>query len=110
MNYKTRNGIITESLKDKHPFRFPDIYISGIIPERLGFYCELLPFTYHQGTAEDCIGIIKTNNKKEPSSSSPPLIICSTGRHVGQHSYSDYYSIWKDLKHVYADRLQSTNK
>jgi len=110
MNSKTRNVITAESLKDKHPFRFSDIYITGIVPERLSFYCELVPFAYHQGSADDCIEIIKKNNKNEPSASSPPLLICSTGRHLGQNSYSDYYKIWTDLKHVYADRLQTKNK
>jgi hypothetical protein len=109
MDSKTRNILVTESLKDKHPFRFPDIYITGILPERLNFVCEALPFVYHQGTADDCIALIKKNNKKEPSPTSPPLLICSTARHIGYNSYSDYYKIWTDLKHIYADRLHPTN-
>ncbi len=106
MNSKTRNVLISEGFEDKHPFRFPDIYITGILPERLSFGCETLPFTYYQGSIDDCIKIIKTNNKKDPSPSSPPLLVCSTGRHVGQQSYSDYYKIWTNLQQIYIDRLQ----
>jgi len=105
MNSKTRNALIAEGLKDERPFRHSDIYVTGILPERLNFVCEILPFTYHQGIADDCIEIIKNNNKKDPSPS-PPLIICSTGRHIGQTSYSDYYRLWTTLKNIYADRLQ----
>jgi len=109
MNSKTRNALVREGLNDKHPFRFSDIYVTGILPERLNFLCEVLPFTYHQGTAGDCISIIQKNNKKEPSLSSPPLLICSTGRHIGYNSYTDYYKLWTDLKNIYADRLHPTN-
>lgn len=109
MNSQTRNSIFTEGLKDKRPFRFSDIYMTGILPERLQFVCDLLPFTFHQGTTAECIGIIRKNNKKESIPGSPPLLICSTGRHIGQNSYSDYYKIWTELKNVYADRLNPTN-
>ncbi len=108
MNSKTRNVLFNAGLTDKRPFRFSDIYITGILPERLDFVCEVLPFMYHQGSAEDCISIIGTNNKREPSPSEPPLLICSTGRHVGFNSYTDYYKLWTELKNIYADRLQLT--
>lgn len=109
MNVGTKNALVTEGIKDKRPFRFSDIYMTGILPERLHFVCELSPFTYHQGTASDCIGIIKKNNKKESIPGLAPLLICSTGRHVGQNSYSDYYKIWTELKNIYADRINPTN-
>lgn len=110
MNSLTRNALTAEAFKDKRPFRFADIYLTGMIPERLNFVCDLLPFTFYQGTTEDCIKLIKTTNQKDPppSVTTPPLITCSTGRHVGQNSFSDYYKIWTTLKHVYADRLQQT--
>jgi exonuclease I len=108
MNSKTRDTLVTEGFKDQRPFRFPDIYVSGMLPERLGFACEILPFTYHQGTTNECIDIINKNNKKEPLPSSSPLIVCSTDRHIGQNSYSDYHKIWVELKHIYADRLNPT--
>ena len=97
-----------ESSKDNQAFRFPDIYITGILPERLKFVCELLPFTYHQGSEDDCTRMIRKNSRKESlSSSSPPLLSCSTGRHTGQNAYSDYYQMWTQLRQVYTNRLQS---
>lgn len=109
MNAKTRNTLTIEGFKVEQPFRFPDIFITGILAENLNFVCETLPFTYYQGIADQCIELIRKNNKKLPSASSSPVLICSTGRHTGQNSFSDYSKIWTSLKHVYADRLQTTN-
>lgn len=106
MNSNTRSSLVTESQKDSHPFRFPDIFITGVLPERLNFVCEILPFTYYQGSAQDCIEMIRKNNKYTPSETSPPLLLCSTGRHTGQSVYTDYYQIWTALRQIYNDRLQ----
>ena len=106
MNDNTRRSLITESLKDNRPFRLADIYITGILPERLKFVCEILPFTYHQGSANNCIELIKKNNKYNPTETSPPLLTCSTGRHTGQATYTDYHQIWTELRQIYNDRLQ----
>lgn len=108
MNSKTQNALINEAFKTRHPFRFPDIFLTGMITERLNFVCETLPFIYHQGTVDRCIDLIKMANKAE-SSSSTPVIICSTGRHIGHQSFSDYYKIWTALKNSYGDKLKSSN-
>ena len=108
MDAKTRQVITEEALKDKQPFRFSDIYVTGMVPERLNFICDLLPFTYNQGSAEQCISLIKQNNKKTSQATSPPLIVCSTGRHVAQNTFSDYYRIWTVLKYVYGDTTTKT--
>ena len=110
MDTKTRQVITTEAAKDKEPFRFSDIYISGMVPERMNFICDLLPFSYNQGTAEQCINLIKKNNNKNSDGSSPPLIVCSTGRHVAQNTFSDYYRIWTVLKYVYGETTTKTPK
>jgi hypothetical protein len=110
MNSPTRNALVAEASKDKNPFRFADIYVTGILPERLNFVCDLFPFTFHQGTADECIKLIKTSNTNDlPSPAAfPPLVTCSTGRHVGQNSYSDYYRMWTTLRHLYSDRVHPT--
>ena len=105
---KTRDSIMSQSLQDEKPFRLSDIYVSGILPERLNFICDILPFTFHQGLAEECIDLIKKNNRKSSQGQVPPLIVCSTGRHIAQNSYSDYYRMWTVLKYVYNDLLTST--
>jgi hypothetical protein len=107
MDSKTRKLLALEGFKDKEPFRFADIYITGILPERLNFICDVLPFTYNQGTTEQCINIIKQNNKKDTRILLPPLIVCSTGRHIAQNTFSDYYRIWTVLKYVYGDRTDA---
>ncbi|CAF1172898.1 unnamed protein product [Rotaria sordida] len=108
MDSKTRSLLVDEGFKDKYPFRFSDIFITGILPERLNFICDALPFTYHQGTTEQCIDIIKQHNKKTLQLSTPPLIVCSTGRHVAQNTFSDYYRIWTVLKFVFGNRIHTT--
>ncbi|CAF3334983.1 unnamed protein product [Rotaria socialis] len=108
MDSKTRNLIVQEGFTDNNPFRFSDIFITGILPERLHFICDVLPFTYHQGTTEECISIIKRYNRKDIQSPIPPLIVCSTGRHIAQNTFSDYYRIWTALKYVYGDRVHSS--
>jgi len=108
MNSETRKLLTAEGFKEKHPFRFSDIFITGILPERLQFICENLPFTYIQGTAEQCINRIKQHNLLDGRPSKSPLIVCSTGRHVAQNTFSDYYRIWTVLKYVYGDRLNTT--
>ena len=108
MDSKTRNLIAADGLKDKHPFRFSDIYVTGMIPERHHFICDVLPFTYNQGTIEECINVIKQQNKKSTPRATPPLVVCSTGRHIAQNTFSDYYRIWTVLKYVYGDKLRST--
>jgi hypothetical protein len=105
MDSKTRKLLAEEGSKDKYPFRFSDIYITGILPERLSFICDVLPFNYNQGTTEECINLIKKSNKKDVDLSTSPLIVCSTGRHVAQNTFSDYYRIWTILKYTYSDRL-----
>ena len=105
MDSKTRNLLAGEGFKDKYPFRFSDIFMTGILPERLNFICDVLPFTYNQGSTEQCINVIKKNNKKNAISSSSPLIVCSTGRHIAQNTFSDYYRIWTVLKYVYDDKI-----
>jgi hypothetical protein len=107
MDSKTRKTLVSEGFKDTEPFRFSDIFITGILPERLSFICDVLPFTYNQGTTEQCINIIKQNNKKDTRVSTPPLIVCSTGRHISQNTFSDYYRIWTVLKYVYGDRIDA---
>jgi hypothetical protein len=107
MDSQTRKLIVAEGFKDKSPFRFSDIFITGILPERLNFICDLLPFTYNQGTTEQCIDIIKQHNKKDAQTPKPPLIVCSTGRHLAQNTFSDYYRIWTVLKYVYGDRINT---
>lgn len=105
MDSKTRKLLASEGFKDQHPFRFSDIFVTGILPERLNFVCDVLPFTYNQGTTEQCINTIKQYNKKEAQGSTAPLIVCSTGRHVAQNTFSDYYRIWTVLKYIYSDRI-----
>jgi len=107
MDSKTRKLLVTEGFKDKNPFRLSDIFVTGILPERLNFICDLLPFTYNQGTTEQCINIIKQYNRKDVQTYTPPLIVCSTGRHISQNTFSDYYRIWTALKYVYGDRINS---
>lgn len=107
MDSKTRNLLVAEGFKETSPFRFADIFMTGILPERLNFICDVLPFTYHQGSTEQCINIIKIYSKKDPQASTPPLIVCSTGRHVAQNTFSDYYRIWTVLKYVYGDRIKN---
>lgn len=107
MDSKTRRLLVSEGFKDPRPFRFSDIFITGILPERQNFVCDVLPFTYNQGTTEQCMDVIKRSNKKEVSGTQPPLIVCSTGRHIAQNTFSDYYRIWTVLKYVYGDRINS---
>lgn len=109
MDFKTRKLLTSEGFKDKYPFRFSDIFITGIIPERLNFICDVLPFTYNQGTTEQCIDLIKQQNRRDIQTSVPPLIVCSTGRHISQNTFSDYYRIWTVLKYVYGDKVQTSN-
>ena len=98
MDSKTRNLLTEEGFQDSYPFRFSDIFITGILPERLNFICDVLPFSYNQGTTDECINLIKQYNKQNVDSSTSPLIVCSTGRHVAQNTFSDYYTIWTDLR------------
>jgi hypothetical protein len=98
MDSKTRNLLTKEGFKDKSPFGISDVFIAGMLPARLTFKCGQLPFTYRQGTTDECINIIKTQNL--PSSISP-LLVCSTNRHFGENTFSDYYKIWSLIKHVY---------
>lgn len=105
MNANTRRSLTLEASKDPRPFRLADVYITGILPERLQFVCDILPFTYHQGSADSCIELIKKNNKYTPAETSPPLLYCSTGRHTGQGTYTDYHQIWMELRQIYNDRL-----
>ena len=107
MDSKTRYSLAEEGFRDKTPFRFSDIYITGVLPERLQFICDVLPLTYHQGAIEECLNLIrghKSNTTQTSSPSLPPLLVCSTGRHVSQNTFSDYYRLWTALKYVYADR------
>ena len=106
---KTRNLLTKEGFKDQKPFRFSDIFITGILPERLNFVCDILPFTYHQGSIEECMKLIKQYNTKVQSST-PPIIVCSTGRHIGQTTFSDYYRMWTVLKYIYSDRINITRR
>jgi hypothetical protein len=76
-----------------------------MIPEKLKFICDTLPFTYHQGSAEQCIEFIKQNNRQVTGPSQPPLLVCSTGRHVAQNTFTDYYRMWTVLKYIYNDVL-----
>lgn len=110
MDSKTRKLLTTEGFKDEYPFRFSDIFITGVLPERLNFICDVLPFTYNQGTTEQCIDLIKQYNKKDVQKSTSPLIVCSTGRHISQNTFSDYYRIWTVLKYVYGDRINSKQR
>jgi hypothetical protein len=103
MGAKTRHVITTKALKEKQPLHFSDIYVLGMILERLNFICDLLSFTYSQGSAEQCINLIKQNNKKTSQASSPPLIVCSTDRHIAQNTFSNYYRIWTLLTYVFGE-------
>ena len=105
MNSQTRNSLTEEGLKANRKFRFSDVFITGILAENLNFTCESLPFTFFQGITDKCIELIEKNNRKIPSASASPVIICSTGLQIGRNSYSDYYKLWKTLKNVYTDRL-----
>ncbi|CAF0859081.1 unnamed protein product [Adineta steineri] len=106
MNSKTRKLLADEGLNDKKPFRFADIYITGVLPEKFNFACEILPFGYHQSNnADECITRIKQNNLKDVKASKRPLLVCSTGRHTGKNTFPDYYRIWAVLKYIYGDRL-----
>ena len=107
MDAKTRRLVTNEGLKEREPFRFSDIYVTGILPERLHFTCDVLPFTYNQGTTEQCIQFIRQYNKRNAHAAYPPVLVCSTGRHLAQNTFSDYYQIWTVLKYVYADRINS---
>jgi beta-1,3-galactosyltransferase 1 len=107
MDSKTRKLLVLEGFKDKEPFRFSDIFITGILPERMNFFCDVLPFTYNQGTTDQCLNIIMQSNKRNTSLSTPPMIVCSTGRHVAQNAFSDYYRIWTGLKYAYGDRTDT---
>jgi hypothetical protein len=107
MDSKTRKIITEEGFKDNYPFRFSDIFMTGIVPERLNFICDVLPFNYNQGTTEECINLIKQHNKKQIDPSTSPLLVCSTGRHISQNTFSDYYRIWTVLKYIYSDRLHA---
>ncbi|CAF0827099.1 unnamed protein product [Rotaria sordida] len=109
MNSKTRDVLTIEGFKIKDPFRLPDIFITGVLPENLNFQCEILPFTFHQGTIDECIRLIRTSITINPLPPNPPVIICSTGRHIGQNSFSDYHRMWTTLKHIYADKLHAVN-
>ncbi|CAF0918730.1 unnamed protein product [Rotaria sp. Silwood1] len=109
MNSKTRDLLTTEGFKIEHPFRFSDIFITGILPETLSFVCETLPFTFYQGSTDECLKLIRKSNTIDSLPSNPPVIICSTGRHIGQNSFSDYHRIWTTLKYIYADRLHTVN-
>ncbi|CAF4590643.1 unnamed protein product [Rotaria socialis] len=104
MDSKTRNLLTEEGLKDKSPFRFSDVYITGILPERLRFICNNIPFTYHLGSTDECINIIKKQNVE---SSRSPLIVCSTSL-IPAYKFLDFYRIWTVLKHVYKNRMYST--
>ena len=108
MDAKTRDLITAEGFKDTSPFRFSDIYVTGMLPERMNFICDALPFTYNQGTTEQCINLLKQNNRKGKQALTPPVIVCSTGRHVAQNTFSDYYRIWTVLKYVHGDGAQTT--
>ncbi|CAF1930776.1 unnamed protein product [Rotaria magnacalcarata] len=109
MNSKTRNALTKEALRIQRPFRFSDIFITGMMSANLNFICDTLPFTFHQGTTDECIELIRDNNKKVLSSPPTPVIICSTGLHTGQSSFNDYYKIWVALKLMYAGKLQTSN-
>jgi len=106
MTSQTRHALTIAAFKDKHPFRFADIFLTGILPERLNFVCEIIPFNFHQGTTDQCIEIIRKSEMKDSLPTSTPLLVCSTGRHIGENAFSDYYRLWADLKTNYADRLQ----
>ncbi|CAF0754719.1 unnamed protein product [Didymodactylos carnosus] len=99
MDDKTRDLLVNEGLKQKQPFRFADIYLTGMIPEKLNFVCDILPFGYYQGTNEICQKMLIDIHKI------PPLLVCSTGRHVEQNVFTDYYRSWNILKQIYADKL-----
>lgn len=109
MDSNTRNSLCAEAIKYKKPFRFADIFFTGVLPERLNFFCDMLPFTYHQGSISECLKVIWTNKTKanEPTG---PMIVCSTGRHIAQESFSDYHEVWTALKYSYADRLQAASQ
>jgi hypothetical protein len=94
MDSETQKLLTAEGFKEKKPFRISDVFITGILPERLNFLCDFLPFTYSVGTAEECISRITHKT----------VIVCSTGRRVNQNTFLDYYRIWTALKDVYGDR------
>ncbi|CAF0848916.1 unnamed protein product [Adineta steineri] len=110
MNAATKRALTTEGFKDKNPFRFSDIFMTGIIPDRLNFVCEIMPFIIHQGTMEQCMGFVKNNSVENPPPSTTPLLVCSTGRHLGNNAFSDYYRMWTALKLIYANRLKPKNQ
>jgi hypothetical protein len=109
MDSKTRSSLAENGLEDNSPFRLSDIYITGILPERLKLICDVLPLTYHQGSVDECLNLLEghTSNTTHKSTSSSPLFVCSTGRHVAQNAYSDYYRLWTALKYVHADRVKA---
>ncbi|UJR38208.1 hypothetical protein I4U23_030881 [Adineta vaga] len=109
INSATRSALTTEASKDKHPFRFADVYITGIIAQRLNFACQLIPFGFYQGSVDTCAGLIKNTTMKNPPPGISPLLTCSTGRHLGHHAFSDYYRLWIELKQMYRDRLNPTD-
>ena len=107
MSAKTRNLLTAEAFNDKHPFRFSDIFLTGILPERLNFTCDILPFTHLQSSVDECLNSINKSNMNDPPSNSPaPVIICNTARHTAGTDFSGYHKIWSALKQVYSDRLR----
>ncbi|CAF1049334.1 unnamed protein product [Adineta steineri] len=97
MNSATRKLITAEGFKEKKPFRIADVYLTGILPERLNFTCDLLPFTYYPGTVEECISMIARYT----------IILCTIRPHVNQNTFLDYYRIWRTLKDVYGDTIDA---
>lgn len=107
MHSHTRNLLTAEALKEKNPLRFSDIFVTGILPERLQFACDILPFTYLQDTVDECLKSISLSSMKDPPPHSPaPVIVCSTSRHTDGTDFTDYHKIWSTLRQLYADRLQ----
>lgn len=107
MDVETRQLLTKAGFESRQKFRFSDIFMTGILPETSKFICGVLPFTYTQGSTEQCINDIKQNNLNNVRVQTPPLLVCSTGRHTAQNTFSDYYRIWTVLKYVYGDRMHA---
>ncbi|CAF1675547.1 unnamed protein product, partial [Adineta ricciae] len=105
MTSATKSVLLAEAVKDQQPLRFADIFITGIVPQRLNFFCQLIPFGFYQGSVDTCAGLIKNTTMLNPPPGIASLLTCSTGRHVGQHAFADYYRLWTELKLMYAGRI-----
>ena len=106
MDSTTRNLLALEAFKVRNQLRFADIFITGIIPERLNFTCNQLPLTILQGTVKKCSKLIlQIPRNVNESASTPPVLVCSLSNHLTESSFNDYHNLWDTLKENYSNRI-----